>query len=321
MSNPRIFISSTCYDLRQIREDLERFIKELGYEPVRSETGSIPYGKEAALEEYAYREVELCDIVVSIIGGRFGTESQHEKDVSISQKELQLASERGIQVFIFIEQNVLSEFSTYQLNKDNKEIKYRFVDDIRVYEFIERIHSLPKKNPIASFATATDITKYLRMQWAGLFQRFLQDQKRIGEIKILEEMKSVAGTLQQLVNFLTEERRSKDDAIRNILMSNHPAFRRFAALTKTPYRVYFTDLNELNTWLRVRGWKVVDKENLDNDSIMEWFEKDSEKYLKLTENIFDESDRLKYYSGDEWSDDWITLLKTQKPSEDNDVPF
>ena len=321
MSNPRIFISSTCYDLRQIREDLERFIKELGYEPVRSETGSIPYGKEAAPEEYAYREVELCDIVVSIIGGRFGTESQHEKDVSISQKELQLASERGIQVFIFIEQNVLSEFSTYQLNKDNKEIKYRFVDDIRVYEFIERIHSLPKKNPIASFATATDITKYLRMQWAGLFQRFLQDQKRIGEIKILEEMKSVAGTLQQLVNFLTEERRSKDDAIRNILMSNHPAFRRFAALTKTPYRVYFTDLNELNTWLRVRGWKVVDKENLDNDSIMEWFEKDSEKYLKLTENIFDESDRLKYYSGDEWSDDWITLLKTQKPSEDNDVPF
>ena len=268
MSNPRIFISSTCYDLRQIREDLERFIKELGYEPVRSETGSIPYGKEAAPEEYAYREVELCDIVVSIIGGRFGTESQHEKDVSISQKELQLASERGIQVFIFIEQNVLSEFSTYQLNKDNKEIKYRFVDDIRVYEFIERIHSLPKKNPIASFATATDITKYLRMQWAGLFQRFLQDQKRIGEIKILEEMKSVAGTLQQLVNFLTEERRSKDDAIRNILMSNHPAFRRFAALTKTPYRVYFTDLNELNTWLRVRGWKVVDKENLDNDSIM-----------------------------------------------------
>ena len=179
MSNPRIFISSTCYDLRQIREDLERFIKELGYEPVRSETGSIPYGKEAAPEEYAYREVELCDIVVSIIGGRFGTESQHEKDVSISQKELQLASERGIQVFIFIEQNVLSEFSTYQLNKDNKEIKYRFVDDIRVYEFIERIHSLPKKNPIASFATATDITKYLRMQWAGLFQRFLQDQKRI----------------------------------------------------------------------------------------------------------------------------------------------
>lgn len=169
----------------------------------------------------------MCDIVVSIIGGRFGNESQYERDVSISQKELQLAIERGIQVFIFIDQSVLSEFSTCQLNKDNKEIKYGFVDDIRVYEFIERIHSLPKNNPIASFATATDITKYLRMQWAGLFQRFLQDQKRIEEIKILEEMKSVAGTLQQLVSFLTEERRSKDDAIRNILMSNHPAFRRF----------------------------------------------------------------------------------------------
>lgn len=97
--------------------------------------------------------------------------------------------------------------------------------------------------------------------------------------------------------------------------------RRFAELTKTPYRVYSTGLTELNTWLRVRGWKVVDKESLDNDSIMEWFAKDSEKYLKLTENIFDESNRLKYYSGDEWSNEWITLLKTPNPKEDDDVPF
>ena len=41
MAKPRIFISSTFYDLRQVREDLERTIRELGYEPVRNETGSI----------------------------------------------------------------------------------------------------------------------------------------------------------------------------------------------------------------------------------------------------------------------------------------
>jgi len=70
MAMPRIFISSTFYDLKQIREDLERSIKELGYEPVRNETGAIPYGKEEPPEAYAYKELELCDIIVSIIGGR-----------------------------------------------------------------------------------------------------------------------------------------------------------------------------------------------------------------------------------------------------------
>src|SRR5687767_14713621 len=98
MAKPRIFISSTFYDFRQVREDLERAIRELGYEPVRNETGRIPYSKEQRLEASAYREIELCDIIVSIVGGRFGTESLEEPGYSISQVELKRALEQGIQV-------------------------------------------------------------------------------------------------------------------------------------------------------------------------------------------------------------------------------
>lgn len=78
MARPRVFISSTFYDLRQIRDDLERFVRDLGYEPVRHETGAIPYGHESPPEEYAYREVETCDIVVAVIGGRFGSASAQD---------------------------------------------------------------------------------------------------------------------------------------------------------------------------------------------------------------------------------------------------
>ncbi len=51
MARPRIFISSTFFDLRQVRADLDRFVKELGYDTVRNETGGIPYGKDQKLEE------------------------------------------------------------------------------------------------------------------------------------------------------------------------------------------------------------------------------------------------------------------------------
>jgi len=323
MAIPRVFISSTFYDLRQVREDIERFIKELGYEPVRHETGAIPYGKDEAPEAYAYREVELCDIIITIIGGKYGTASQHEHGYSITQNELRRALERGIQVFIFIEKNVLSEFSTYQINKDNKTTKYRFVDDKKVYEFIEHLYQLPKNNPITSFETSNEITKYLKIQWAGLFQRFLQEQKRLSEIKILDEMKSVSSTLQQLVVFLTEERRNKDDAIKTILMANHPAFKRFAELTDTTYRVFFTNLNELNRWLRARSWKQMDKDKLDEDSIMEWTNKEKEGYIKLSENIFEDGGRLKPYSDEEWNNDWLFFVdqSTPAPDPDDDIPF
>lgn len=125
MAKPRVFVSSTFYDLKQVREDMERFIREIGYEPVRNETGSIPYDKEASPEKNAYREVELSDIIVSIIGGRFGSESTQNDSRSVSMEELNTALDRGIQVFIFIEKSVLSEFSTYKLNKNNKNTKYQ----------------------------------------------------------------------------------------------------------------------------------------------------------------------------------------------------
>ena len=37
MAKPRIFISSTFYDLRQIRSEIDLFIETLGYEAIRNE--------------------------------------------------------------------------------------------------------------------------------------------------------------------------------------------------------------------------------------------------------------------------------------------
>jgi hypothetical protein len=186
---------------------------------------------------------------------------------------------------------------------------------------LEKLYNLPANNPITGFQTTKDITDYLRAQWAGLFQRFLREQNRLSEIQVLDEVKTVASTLQQLVEFLTKERQNKDAAIQSILLSNHPAFRRFAFLTKTPYRVFFTSLAELNTWLKVRGWKPVDKDAFDNDSVLEWHR--DKYYLKLTEPIFDKNGRLKNFSDEEWKDEWLQQLPipSEKDEDDDDIPF
>ena len=329
MAKPRVFVSSTFYDLRQVREDLDRFISALGYEAVLHEAGAIPYGKDSAREGYIHREIEMCDILVCVIGGRYGTESQEHPGSSITQQELKAAIENEVQVFIFIEQAVYSEYGTYSVNKQNPDIKYRFVDDIRIYEFIDSIHNLPRNNPITPFQTAHDIVEFLRSQWSGLFQRFLQDQRRFQEIKTLENMKQVSGTLEQLVRFLTEERKGTDDAIQQIILANHPVFRCFRELTDTPYRVFFYNENELNRWLNVRGWVPIES-GYDEDSYREWEAKkgsplaDPNSYIKLTEAIFDdESGRLKAYTEDAWDDDWLTLQAYDPETEVDpaDLPF
>lgn len=62
MAKPRVFVSSTFYDLKQVRADLERFIKELGCESVLNERGNITYGSNDTITLYqgiVFEEGEL----------------------------------------------------------------------------------------------------------------------------------------------------------------------------------------------------------------------------------------------------------------------
>ncbi len=255
-----------------------------------------------------------------ITGGRFGTHSEEEPGYSISQVELKRALEGGIQVFIFAESAVLNEYNTYKLNKESMEIRYSSVNDTRVFEFLEELYSLPSNNPITPFEVASDITNFLKEQFAGLFHRFLQEQKRLKEVRVLDEMNSIAKTLKELVGFLTDERKDSNEAIKGILLANHPAFRRLGELTKTPYRVFFATRQEMGAWLKARSWAQVPGGQLDPESIEEWMKSPGSPYLRFTKDIFDEDNRLLPFKADDWNDEWIHLV-SQPPSEDDDVPF
>lgn len=309
MAKPRIFVSSTYYDLKQVRADLERFIKDLGYESILNERGNIAYGNLERLEAYCYKEVGLCDIVIAIIGGRFGTESKDESYCSITQKEIKTALKNNKQVYIFVEKNVLAEFQTYLINKNIEGITYKYVDSIKIYDFIETIQGLPNNNTLHGFDTANDIISFLKEQWAGLFQRFLQEQTRIKEINKIEELEKTAETLNQLVEFLTKEKRDGSQTIIDILMSNHPAMEELRILLDVKYRVYFTNYEELNLWLNARGFEeAIDFfGNYDGYNIWERRKGKRIQTLQIIQSIFDENNKLKVYTKEQWEDSYIKI--------------
>lgn len=324
MARPKIFISSTFYDLKQIRNDLEVFIRDLGYDPVLNERGNIPYGNTEKLEEYCYKEIDQVEILVSIIGNRFGTGSQHAPH-SISQMELNTAIKRGKQVYIFVEKAVEAEYRTYAHNKDVP-IKYQAVDNVEVYRFLEQVKALPTNNAIAQFESSQDIIRYLREQWAGLFQRFLQEQQRSKEVNVLERMESVAETLDQLVTFLTDERKNTNAGIRQILLMNHPLFEKIKRLTNTPYRVFFVSYQELNTWLEQRRYKYVETP----PGSFEWSMSDERtgktSILSISDEVFEADGSLKIITAHEWNEEWLNFWVHEDPSlsppiSANDIPF
>lgn len=317
MAKPRVFISSTFYDLRQIRVELDKFIEGLGYEPVRNEEGDIPYGKDEALQAYCYKEIANIDVLVSIIGSRYGSAGiikEKEQEYSVSQLELKTALKEDKQVFVFIDKNVFTEYETYILNKNNENVIYKYVDNVNIYKFSRKIKALPHNNNIKGFETAEDITSYLREQFAGLFKQFMLDNKRVKETLIIRDIENTAKTLRELVDYLKEDSQGKDEEINRIIRINHPMVGRLKELLNIHYNIYIEGKRDLEALLKARGYKF--------NPIEEYWERTfNNELLKLfiSEDLF-ENDKLKYIKASDWSDDFIKLEKAflQK---DDDLPF
>lgn len=318
MAKPRIFLSSTFYDLKHIRADIISFIENLGYSAIKHETGDIPFGKKEALEEYCYKEIKNIDILISIIGGKFGSESK-SSEYSISQLELKEAQRENKQVYIFIESNVLSEYETYLVNKDNVDVRYKYADDVRIYNFIEEIKGLSSNNNIKGFDSVSDITRYLKEQFAGLFQKYLEDQSRIHEVRLIDKLESTANTLNKLVSYLSDENKEKEDEVNRILMTNHPLIDKIKEYLGIKYNIYIEGFNDLNQLLRARGYD--DGFKLGGEYI--WYRVyNNKKYaLSISTEIFNETGKLKFIGKNEWKDDITNFQVVDIGFEKDDLPF
>jgi len=201
MARPRVFISSTFYDLKHIRSSLEQFVENLGYEAVLSEKGVIAYDPDLPLDESCYREVGNSDIFVLIIGGRYGSHASAEDEApskdffdryaSITKREYETAVERDIPIYILVDRAVHTEYETFRKNRGKQDITYAHVDSVNVFLLIDDILSQARNNPIHQFDRHTEIATWLREQWSGLFKEMLS--RRSGQQKLASLADQVNG--------------------------------------------------------------------------------------------------------------------------------
>jgi hypothetical protein len=159
-------VSSTFYDLRQIRADLVHFlVDEVGFVPLLSELASFPVDPDVDTVENCRRRVEHdADALILIIGGRYGTVDS-KTSRTITNLEYLAARSKGIPIFAFIDKAVLALTPVWLKNKDADFTSV--VDDARIFEFVNEVRSVHKVWTHA-FETAQDIVEVLRPQFARL---------------------------------------------------------------------------------------------------------------------------------------------------------
>jgi hypothetical protein len=207
MAGLRIFVSSTCYDLAAVRSQLRTFIQSQGHEPLMSDYNDILYDHRMHTHTSCVDEVATSDVVVLIVGSRFGgksvpealskidfekldkesrsTESLKKKEnLSVTQLEILKAVESGIPVFTFIDDGVWHDHALYEKNKGKSiisEIEFPAIEKPEtaafIFEFINFLRHRTRGNSVFQFTKVQDVEDILRKQWSSLFQKLLQEQR------------------------------------------------------------------------------------------------------------------------------------------------
>ncbi len=173
MNQPRIFISSTCYDLSQIRADINDFIFSVGFQPTLSEYNSFPIDPDNDTLQNCLDNVKTSDILILIVGNRYGFVTDNGK--SITNTEYLYAKERGIPVYIFIFKPLITLLKVW---KDNKNIDFsNSVESPKVFEFVELLRE-SNRSWCFEFERAQEIISTLRIQFSHLFKQSLDLRKK-----------------------------------------------------------------------------------------------------------------------------------------------
>jgi hypothetical protein len=213
MASLKIFVSSTCYDLGIVRAQLRSFLINLGHEPIMSEYNDVLFDPRSHTHDNCAQEIKNADVVILIIGSRFGgtaipkvisaldlenlrSQSRGTKMIenadkmSITQIEVLNAIESNIPIFTFIDSRVAYDHLFYEKNKNKgflESLDFPSIEKkesaIFIFEFINYLRLRSKNNSISEFSKLSDIEDYIKKQWSSLLQRLLSEQKN----KIVEE--------------------------------------------------------------------------------------------------------------------------------------
>jgi hypothetical protein len=195
-----------------------------------SDYSDILYDPRSHTHDSCIKEVPNCDMVVLIIGPRFGgtgipsvlenfdfdhlgsisnktTILENKDKLSITQLEILKAAEQSIPVYAFVDEKVYHDHHVYEKNKSKPEVikaiefpSIQKKDTAKyIFEFMNFLTHRTHNNSLTPFSRLDDIKQNLVGQWSQLFQRLLSenrtrtiDSKRYLDFsERLEDLKSV----------------------------------------------------------------------------------------------------------------------------------
>lgn len=143
-NTPKIFISSTIYDFKDLRSALKFYLEKLGYIVYTSENNDFKVDNSVHSYDACLKLIEECDYFILLIGSRVGGWYDKENKISITRQEYRRAYElhkQGkLEIISFVRNDV------WQLKESRNELaKHLHSLDLLDKEIKDNILNFPTK--------------------------------------------------------------------------------------------------------------------------------------------------------------------------------
>ena len=170
--NDKVFISSTVYDLLDIRDELEQSIRGAGLVPILSDsaTSDFTVAPDANSIETCLTNVRASDYVMVVLSQRYGPSllKVGYPDLSATHLEYQEAVKHGKPVYFYVRDKLESDYRLWRNNGMNSSLKYSWVkpSDSPIFDFLhthqELVANKPSSNWYSVFRTSVDLKRLVQ---------------------------------------------------------------------------------------------------------------------------------------------------------------
>ncbi len=172
-----LFVSSTCYDLSQLRADIRDFAEGVGLEPILSELDSFPVNPSQDTIQNCLDAVRnRADLFLLVVGNRYGSITETGK--SVTNLEYIEAASRGIPRYVFVKSEVLAVLPIWKTNPTAD--FSASVDTPKLFEFVSTLRDKGEVW-VFPFSNAQDIVRTLRKQLSYLLADSLSLRAKLQE--------------------------------------------------------------------------------------------------------------------------------------------
>jgi len=180
----RIFISSTCYDLIDLRAEIKEFIISLGLTPVLSDHPDTEFKtfQDQNSIETCLSNLRECDVVIVILSQRYGPSLKDAgfEDYSATHLEYKEAINKKIKTLVFVRDRLDADYSIFSKTKNSTALSWVKDKEVRLFEIIKQHKELlneSKNNWYWTFKDSIDLKQRLKIDLKGEI-----DSNRLNEL-------------------------------------------------------------------------------------------------------------------------------------------